>query len=109
MKELDDEDYSYQAMQEPLYRVETGNYEYRYRFASNINSTKSIILNVNLTRLVLRCRAEARKKFAARRSDVLVKMELLDNKHVQVAMIKDQIKALSDDWETTHLRTLCTS
>ena len=37
------------------------------------------------TRLVLRCRAEARKRFAARRSDVLVKLELLDNKHVQVA------------------------
>ena len=30
VKELDDEDYSYQALQEPLYRVETGNYEYRY-------------------------------------------------------------------------------
>ena len=29
VKELDDEDYSYQATQEPLYRVETGNYEYR--------------------------------------------------------------------------------
>ena len=29
VKELDDEDYSYQALQEPLYRVETGNYEYR--------------------------------------------------------------------------------
>ena len=29
MKELDDEEYSYQALQEPLYRVETGNYEYR--------------------------------------------------------------------------------
>ena len=34
-------------------------------------------------RLVLRCRAEARKRFAAMRSDVLVKLELLDNKHVQ--------------------------
>jgi len=62
VKELDDEDYSYQALQEPLYRVETGNYEYR---------------------LVLRCRADARKRFAALRSDVLVKLELLDNKHVQ--------------------------
>ena len=30
VKELDDEEYSYQALQEPLYRVETGNYEYRY-------------------------------------------------------------------------------
>ena len=34
-------------------------------------------------RLVLRCRADARKRFAAMRSDVLVKLELLDNKHVQ--------------------------
>ena len=59
---MDDEEYSYQALQEPLYRVETGNYEYR---------------------LVLRCRAEARRRFAAMRSDVLVKLELLDNKHVQ--------------------------
>ena len=30
VKELDDEEYSYAALQEPLYRVETGNYEYRY-------------------------------------------------------------------------------
>ena len=26
---MDDEEYSYAALQEPLYRVETGNYEYR--------------------------------------------------------------------------------
>ena len=32
---------------------------------------------------MLRCRADARKRFAAIRSDVLVKLELLDNKHVQ--------------------------
>ncbi|XP_076663327.1 protein interacting with PRKCA 1 isoform X1 [Andrena cerasifolii] len=62
VKELDDEEQSYAALQEPLYRVETGNYEYR---------------------LVLRCRQEARAKFAKLRSDVLVKLELLDNKHVQ--------------------------
>ena len=31
VKEMDDEEYSYQALQEPLYRVETGNYEYRYQ------------------------------------------------------------------------------
>ena len=59
---MDDEEYTYQALQEPLYRVETGNYEYR---------------------LILRCRQEARKRFAALRSDVLVKLELLDQKHVQ--------------------------
>ena len=34
-------------------------------------------------RLVLRCRSEARQRFAKLRSDVLVKLELLDNKHVQ--------------------------
>lgn len=62
VKELDDEEQSYAALQEPLYRVETGNYEYR---------------------LVLRCRQEARARFAKLRADVLVKLELLDNKHVQ--------------------------
>ncbi|KAK2161188.1 hypothetical protein LSH36_120g10013 [Paralvinella palmiformis] len=62
VKEMDDEEYSYAALQEPLYRVETGNYEYR---------------------LILRCRQEARSRFAKMRSDVLVKLELLDNKHVQ--------------------------
>lgn len=59
---MDDEEYTYQALQEPLYRIETGNYEYR---------------------LILRCRQEARKRFATLRSDVLVKLELLDQKHVQ--------------------------
>ncbi|XP_074647384.1 PRKCA-binding protein-like isoform X2 [Tubulanus polymorphus] len=62
VKEMDDEEYSYAALQEPLYRVETGNYEYR---------------------LILRCRQEARARFAKMRSDVLVKLELLDQKHVQ--------------------------
>ncbi|CAG5122368.1 unnamed protein product [Candidula unifasciata] len=62
VKEMDDEEYSYASLQEPLYRVETGNYEYR---------------------LVLRCRQDARTRFAKMRSDVLVKMELLDQKHVQ--------------------------
>lgn len=33
------------------------------------------------SRLILRCRQEARIKFAKMRSDVLVKMELLDQKH----------------------------
>ncbi|KAK3091262.1 hypothetical protein FSP39_018405 [Pinctada imbricata] len=62
VKEMDDEEYSYAALQEPLYRVETGNYEYR---------------------LILRCRQDARARFAKMRSDVLVKIELLDQKHVQ--------------------------
>ncbi|XP_042207488.1 PRKCA-binding protein-like isoform X3 [Homarus americanus] len=62
VKEMDDEEMQFAQLQEPLYRVETGNYEYR---------------------LVLRCRQEARGKFAKLRSDVLVKLELLDSKHVQ--------------------------
>ncbi|XP_023930055.1 PRKCA-binding protein isoform X3 [Lingula anatina] len=62
VKEMDDEEYAYNALGEPLYRVETGNYEYR---------------------LILRCRQEARARFAKMRSDVLVKIELLDQKHVQ--------------------------
>lgn len=59
---MDDEEYGYAALQEPLYRVETGNYEYR---------------------LVLRCRQLARIRFAKKRQDVMVKLELLDQKHVQ--------------------------
>jgi hypothetical protein len=62
VKEMDDEELNCINLQEPLYRVETGNYEYR---------------------LVLRCRQLARVKFAKQRQDVLVKLELLDQKHVQ--------------------------
>ena len=73
---MDDEEYTYQALQEPLYRVETGNYEYR---------------------LVLRCRQDARIKFAKLRCDVLVKLELLDQKHVQdvVAQLQRMIASLA--------------
>lgn len=62
VKEMDDEERDYYSIQEPLYRVETGNYEYR---------------------LVLRCRQEAREKFSQLRTDVTQKIELLDQKHVQ--------------------------
>uniref|UniRef100_A0A8D3CRA6 PRKCA-binding protein n=1 Tax=Scophthalmus maximus TaxID=52904 RepID=A0A8D3CRA6_SCOMX len=60
VKEMDDEEYTSIAMGEPMYRVSTGNYEYR---------------------LVLRCRQEARARFAKMRKDVLEKIELLDQKH----------------------------
>uniref|UniRef100_A0A0X3P4P2 PRKCA-binding protein n=1 Tax=Schistocephalus solidus TaxID=70667 RepID=A0A0X3P4P2_SCHSO len=69
VKEMDDEEYTFNALQEPLYRVETGNYEYR---------------------LVLRCRQDARVRFAKLRNDVLVKLELLDNKHVQDTVLQLQ-------------------
>uniref|UniRef100_A0A673JFV0 PRKCA-binding protein n=1 Tax=Sinocyclocheilus rhinocerous TaxID=307959 RepID=A0A673JFV0_9TELE len=60
VKEMDDEEYSCIALGDPLYRVSTGNYEYR---------------------LILRCRQEARARFAKMRKDVLEKIELLDQKH----------------------------
>ncbi|KAL5967295.1 PRKCA-binding protein [Taenia solium] len=69
VKEMDDEEYTFNALQEPLYRVETGNYEYR---------------------LILRCRQDARSRFAKLRNDVLIKLELLDNKHVQDTVIQLQ-------------------
>ncbi|MFH4977931.1 hypothetical protein AB6A40_004640 [Gnathostoma spinigerum] len=62
LKEMDDEELQFAELQEPLYRLETGNYEYR---------------------MMLRCRAESRKKFIKWRSDVMVKLELLDQKHVR--------------------------
>ncbi|XKL64862.1 hypothetical protein PGB90_004948 [Kerria lacca] len=71
VKEMDDEELGYASLQEILYRVDTGNYEY------------SEISKKYFCRLVLRCRQEARNRFAQLRSDVLVKLELLDNKHIQ--------------------------
>lgn len=62
VKEMDDEEQDYYSIQEPLYRVDSGNYEYR---------------------LILRCRQEARKAFNKLREDVNAKIELLDHKHVQ--------------------------
>ncbi|XP_030402024.1 PRKCA-binding protein isoform X2 [Gopherus flavomarginatus] len=62
IKKYLDVKFEYLALGEPLYRVSTGNYEYR---------------------LVLRCRQEARTRFARMRKDVLEKIELLDQKHVQ--------------------------
>lgn len=77
VKELDDEEHTYAALQDPLYRVETGNYEYR---------------------LILRCRQEARAKFASLRNDVLEKLELLESKHAQdlVNHLRKLIEGLSN-------------
>ena len=83
VKEMDDEEYSYAALQEPLYRVETGNYEYR---------------------LILRCRQEARNMFAKLRKDVMEKLELLDNKHVQdiVFQLQRFVAAISEYHNECH-------
>ncbi|KAF6780019.1 hypothetical protein AHF37_01117 [Paragonimus kellicotti] len=79
VKEMDDEEYGFAMVHEPLYRVETGNYEYR---------------------LILRCRQDARTRFAKMRSDVLVKLELLDNKHVQDTV--RQLQRFIDAMATYH-------
>ncbi|CAF1169375.1 unnamed protein product [Rotaria sordida] len=62
VKEMNDDESMFAAQGIPLQRIETGNYEYR---------------------LVLRCRQLARERFAKMRLDVLVKLELLDQKRVQ--------------------------
>uniref|UniRef100_A0A1I8NTL1 PRKCA-binding protein n=1 Tax=Stomoxys calcitrans TaxID=35570 RepID=A0A1I8NTL1_STOCA len=73
VKEMDDEEHGFASIQEPLYRVETGNYEYR---------------------LILRCRQDARAKFAKLRTDVLEKMELLECKHAND--LTKQLRSLLD-------------
>jgi len=62
IKEMDDEEFTFSSLDDPLPRVEDGNYEYR---------------------VVLRCRAQARSYFLQLRSDVRVKLQLLNSKHVQ--------------------------
>lgn len=77
VKEMDDEEHTFTALQDPLYRVETGNYEYR---------------------MILRCRQEARAKFASLRNDVLEKLELLESKHAQdlASHLRKLIQGLAD-------------
>ncbi|XP_030238755.1 PRKCA-binding protein isoform X2 [Drosophila navojoa] len=79
VKEMDDEEHGFAALQEPLYRVETGNYEYR---------------------LILRCRQDARSKFAKLRTDVLEKMELLECKHAMD--LNKQLRSLLDSLAELH-------
>ena len=54
--------------------------------------------------MVLRCRQEARGRFAQLRSDVQVKLELLDNKHVQdvAAQLQKLSKGLAEFYEEIH-------
>lgn len=62
VKEMDDEEYEAASFGQPLNRVLLGNFEYR---------------------MFLRCRHAAKVRFIKLRSDVLVKLQLLDNKRVQ--------------------------
>ncbi|TKR60922.1 hypothetical protein L596_028103 [Steinernema carpocapsae] len=62
LKEMDDEEIQFGEMGETLFRVTSGNYEYR---------------------LMLRCREESKLKFVRLRTDVMEKIELLDQKHVR--------------------------
>lgn len=56
---------------------------------------------------MLRCRQEARLRFAQLRSDVQVKLELLDNKHVQdvAGQLQKLSKALAEFYEDAHQLT----
>ncbi|XP_065318320.1 PRKCA-binding protein-like isoform X2 [Gordionus sp. m RMFG-2023] len=81
VKEMDDEEYTFMALNEPLYRIETGNYEYR---------------------LILRCRQEARIKFSKLRGDVMEKIELLDQKYLQDLI--NHLKKLIIDMEEYHYK-----
>jgi hypothetical protein len=47
VKELDDEEAYHASLEEPLYRVETGNYEYRqeYFFSSTLTFNHTIVVN----------------------------------------------------------------
>lgn len=83
VKEMDDEEHSFVALQEPLYRVETGNYEYR---------------------LILRCRSDARAKFSKFRTDVLEKIELLEDKHKRD--LKGQLEKFINELHNFHKESL---
>lgn len=83
VKEMDDEEHSFVALQEPLYRVETGNYEYR---------------------LILRCRSDARSKFSKFRTDVLEKIELLEEKHKRD--LKGQLEKFITELHNFHKESL---
>lgn len=60
----------------------------------------SSIFYICVNSLVLRCRSDARQRFAQLRSDVLVKLELLDNKHVQDIVF--QLRRLMSGLNTFH-------
>ena len=70
------------VIDDPLYRVETGNYDYR---------------------VILRCRQLARTKFAKARNDVMVKLELLEAKHVQVSLIEKSVMNNQDRASTSSI------
>ncbi|VDK80784.1 unnamed protein product [Litomosoides sigmodontis] len=85
LKEMDDEEIEAASFDEQLYRVETGNYEYR---------------------LMLRCRHNSHEKFMKLRKDVMEKLELLDQKHVQDigAQLSNFVRAMmemhAECWDT---------
>lgn len=71
---------------------------------SHIWTQVLIITYLRSCRLVLRCRQEARLRFGQLRSDVQVKLELLDNKHVQdvASQLQKLSKGLAEFYEDIH-------
>jgi len=78
VKELEDEEAFFSAIRESLYRVETGNLEYRH---------------------AVRLRQMARANFAKLRYDVQVKLELLESKHVEqfVCILQHLVAAIESE------------
>jgi len=87
VKELEDEEAFFAAIRESLYRVESGNLEYRH---------------------AVRLRQMARSNFAKLRYDVQVKLELLESKHVEqfVTILQDLVAAI--EMETNKSKKLIT-
>ncbi|KAI1701357.1 arfaptin-like domain-containing protein [Ditylenchus destructor] len=79
MKELEDEEAALNTTVDYLPRLESGNYEYR---------------------VMLRCRENARVNFIEMRKHVMVKIELLDEKHVRELAL--QLRSLMEAMTENH-------
>uniref|UniRef100_A0A914LN93 PRKCA-binding protein n=1 Tax=Meloidogyne incognita TaxID=6306 RepID=A0A914LN93_MELIC len=82
VKELEDEEAEYGMIQEPLPRMQTGNYEYR---------------------AMLRHREQSRENFLEKRKTVAVKIELLDERHVRELAL--QLKNLINEMKDMHVKS----
>ena len=86
--------------------IGNGNWEIQVHVsARNFPVQQGIQLKLTcICRLILRCRQDARARFAALRSDVQVKLELLDNKHVQhvVQQLQRLLSHLTNFYDECH-------
>uniref|UniRef100_A0A915DKZ7 AH domain-containing protein n=1 Tax=Ditylenchus dipsaci TaxID=166011 RepID=A0A915DKZ7_9BILA len=81
MKELEDEEAAVNEVRDFLPRLESGNYEYR---------------------VMLRCREKSRDNFIQMRKHVMIKIELLDEKHVRELAL--QLRSLMETMKNSHTK-----